>query len=144
VWRPPPRTAGEGRLLGAGHAAAPDAPGRVTASQRRTLRLVRDGRLSSATRAVTAALEAPLTTAVWDKAFSLFPPARPGLATTESVEAEFPGSLAAAVDFGRSAGVPEDLDREAMADAIRRAPRKSAPGPSGLRMEHLRALGMDG
>ena len=144
VWRSAIRTAGKGWPLGAGRAAAPDAPGRVKASQRRSLLLVRDGRLSAATRAPTAAPVEPRTTAVWDKACSLFPPARPGLATTESLEADFPGALAAAVDFARSAGVPDDLHREAVADAIRRAPRSSAFGPSGLQMEHLRAFGEDG
>jgi len=46
--------------------------------------------------------------------------------------------------FGRASGVPRVLSREAVVDAIRRALRGSAPGPSGLRMKHLRALGDEG
>jgi len=81
------------------------------------------------------------TAAVWEKSRRLFPPARPGLATQASVEAEFPATLAAAVTLGRTAGVADSLPHSAADDAIRRAPRGSALGSSRLRMEHLRALG---
>jgi len=144
VWRYTPRTAAERRPPVAGDTDASVAPGKVTAGQRRALRLVKAGRLSAAARALTAPPEALRTPAVRDNACGLFPPIRPGLATTSSVEAEFPGPLAAEVELGRSAGVPEALPRETVADAIRRVPRGSAPGPSGHRMEHLRAFGENG
>jgi len=111
--------------------------------QWRALQLVRAERLSAATRAIMAAPVAPRTPALCEKALGLFTPAQPGLATTASVEAELPAALAAVVSFGLSAGVPDTLPREAVADAIRRAPRGTAAGPSSLRMEHLRALADD-
>jgi len=74
----------------------------------------------------------------------LFPPSLDGLATVASVEREFPAALAEADAFGRISGVPAALPRAATDDALRRAPRGTAPGPSGLRMEHLRALGDSG
>ena len=123
---------------------APGVPARVTVGQRRALRLVRAGRLSAAARALTAAPVAPRSPAVWEKALSLFPPAGPRIATRASVEAAFPVELSSAADFGRISGVPGVLPREAATDAIRRAPRGSALGPSGLRIEHLRALGDEG
>ena len=116
----------------------------MTAAQRRALRLVRAGRLSAAARALTAAPVAPRTPAVWAKALGLFAPARPGLATTAPVKAELQASLAAAAAFSQTTGVPTALPRAAADEAIRRVPRGSAPGPSGLRMEHLRALGDEG
>ena len=143
VWRSAPGRAGtrsRPQYLGGG---APGTPARVTAAQRRALRLVRAGRLSSVVRALTAAPVAPRAPVVCDKARSLFPPARPGLASLKSVERSFPAELEVAASFRRASGVPSVLLREAVGDAIRRATRGSAPGPSGLRMEHLRALGDD-
>ena len=60
------------------------------------------------------------------------------------MEAAFPVQVSSTADFGRASGVPGVLPRKAAADAIRRAPRSSAPGPSGIRIEHLRALGDSG
>jgi len=136
VWRSPPRDARPRQ--------DPPAGGGPTAAQCRALRLVRAGRLGAAARALTAAPVAPRTPAVWAKARALFPPARPGLATATLLETEFPDALTAAAEFGRSAGVPSALPRGSVDAAIRRAPRGSAPGASGLRIEHLRALGEKG
>jgi len=119
-------------------------PPRVTAGQRRALRLVRAGRLSAAARALLALPVAARTPEVWDKALRLFPPATPGLATDASVEAAFPATLDEAVDFGRRSTRPPSLPHEAVAEDIRRGLRGSAPGPSGLRMEHIRTLGGEG
>jgi len=60
------------------------------------------------------------------------------------VEGGLPAELEAAATFGRPSGVPSVLPREAVADVIVCAPRGSAPGPSGSRTEHLRALGDEG
>jgi len=144
VWRSAPGRAGARSRPQDPGGGASRTPARVTAAQRRALRPVRAERLSAAARALTAAPVAPRTPAVWDKARSLFPPARPGLASLASVQEAFPAELAAAADFGRDSGVPRVLPREAVGEAIRRAPRGSAFGPSGLRMEHLRARGDEG
>jgi len=113
---------------------------RATPSQRRALRLVRAGRLSTAVRALCAAPPAPQTAAVWAKARGLFSPAAPATGTTATVEAEFAAKLASAADFGDRPTVPRRVPREAVVVAIRFAPRAAAPGPSGLRPEHLWAL----
>ena len=76
--------------------------------------------------------------------FNIFPPARPGLATTATVEAEFAAGLAAAAAFAQASGVLTALPRAAVEDAIRRAPRGSVPGTSGFRMKYLPALGDEG
>jgi len=142
VWRAPPAPPGRrARLSLARGGARPPPPSAVTAGQRRALRLVQAGRLSAAARALMAAPVAPRTPAVWTKATLLFPPSLDGLATVASVEREFPAAVAEADAFGRTSGVPAALPRAATDDALRRAPRGTAPGPSGLRMEHLRALG---
>lgn len=49
--------------------------------------------------------------------------------------------FARAAEFGGRAATPRHVSREAVTLAIWSAPRRSAPGPSGLRMEHLWALG---
>jgi len=116
----------------------------VTAGQRRALRLVRAGRLSAAARALLSLPVAARTPAVWAKALRLFPPATPGLATNASVAAALPAALDEAAAFGRRSTRPPALPREAVNDAIRRAPRGSAPGPSSLRMEHICTLGGEG
>jgi len=113
---------------------------RATPSQRRALRLVRAGRLSAAARALCADPPAPQTAAVWAKARDLFPPASSATATTATVEAEFAAELVSAADFGDRPTVPRTVSREAVVSAIRSAPRAAAPGPSGLRPEHLWAL----
>ena len=141
VRRLSPRRASRRTSATARGGAPAGSDGSVTAAQRRALRLVRAGRLSAAARALTAAPVAPRTPAVWAKALGLFPPARPGLATTATVEAEVPAALAAAATFSQTTGVPTALPRAAADEAIRRAPRGSTPGPSELRMEHLRVLG---
>ena len=133
VWRPPP--------LAARPRQGSPSGGGTTAAQSRALPLVRAGRLGAAARALTATPFAPRTPAVWENALALFPPARPGLATAPTLAAAFPAALTAAAEFGRAAGVPTALPRGAVDAAIRRAPRGSAPGPSGLRKEPLRALG---
>ena len=144
IWRSNPRPAERQQRPTASGGASAATDGPVTTEQRRALRLVLAGRLSAPARALTAAPVAPRTPAVWTKALGLFPPARPGLATTSTVEAEFPAALAAAAAFSQTHGVPTALPRAAADEAIRRAPRGSAPGISGLRMEHLRALGDEG
>jgi len=84
------------------------------------------------------------TPAVWDKALRLFPPDAPGLATQATVEAAFPAGLASAAAFGRRSALPSVLPREAVDATIRRAPRGSAPGLSGLRIQHILAVGGEG
>ena len=101
-------------------------------------------RTRAAARALLALPVADRTPAVWAKALRLFPPAAPGLASTASVEADFAADLAAAAEFDRRSALPSTLPREAVDEAVRRAPRGSAPGPSGLRMEHIRTLGGEG
>lgn len=138
VWRPSWRRRLDGRrrvVRGGDQAATGLAP-----SQRRALRLVRAGRLSAAARALVADEPAPHSAAVWRKALLLFPPAASASTSAASVEAEFGDLLADAADFGDAATVPRGVTREAVADAIRRAARGAAPGPSGLRVEHLWAL----
>ena len=60
-----------------------------SSSQHRALRLSREGRLSAAARALRAQPLALQTSAIWDKARGLFPPALSASATTTTVEAEF-------------------------------------------------------
>jgi len=144
VWRSPPSPSGRRQRARSAEEAGLSSPAQVTAGQRRALRLVRAGRLSAAARALLAAPVAPRTPAVWDKATLLFPQATPALASAAAIEGEFPDALEAATTFARSSGVPRELPREAVDDALRRAPRGTSPGPSGLRMEHLRALGESG
>ena len=142
VWRPgwarPVPAGGEADRRGGGRAAAP------TRAERRALKLVRAGRLSAAARALGSATPAPRTAAVWDKAVALFPPASSTSATPASVAADFSAALAGAADFGKRPIVPRAVPREAVVDAVRGAPKGSAPGPSGLRPEHLWALSAAG
>ncbi|GAB0494469.1 hypothetical protein MMPV_005762 [Pyropia vietnamensis] len=138
VWRPSWRRCLDGRrreTRPAAFAARGFAP-----SQRRALRLVRAGRLSAAARTLLADEPAPHTAAVWRKAASLFPPATSASASAASVEAGFADLLADAAELGDGATVPRGVTREAVREAIRCAPRAAAPGPSGLRPEHLWAL----
>ncbi|KAK1866515.1 hypothetical protein I4F81_009031 [Pyropia yezoensis] len=151
IWRPPPPgqvgtaigTGPPGAARGGRRARGADAGAtpRPTAAQRRALRLVVAGRLSAAARALTGDPPALRSLAVWLKALRLFPRAGPGQATPASVEADFAASLSRAAEFGGRATTPRHVSREAVTLAIRSAPRRSAPGPSGLRMEHLWALG---
>lgn len=141
MWRPHDRCAAPRPRSHDMRGGAPWSSALVTVAQRRALRPVRAGRLSAAVRAPTAAPVAPRTAAVWKKALSLFSSAEPGLDPAPSVEAAFRAALSAATNFKRVSSGPRVLPREAAADAIRRAPHGSAPGPSGLHMEHLRALG---
>jgi len=60
-----------------------------SSSQHRALRLPREGQLSAAARALRAEPLALQTSAIWDKARGLFPPALSASATTTTVEAEF-------------------------------------------------------
>ena len=87
---------------------------------------------------------APHTPAVWLAAQQLFPCVTSGLATTASVEAAFGPELAAAAAHGTAAAAPLGLSAERVVATIRSAARGSAPGPSGLRIEHLCALAKDG
>ena len=119
-------------------------PPRPTAAQRRALRLERASRLSTAACALLSLPVAARTPTVWAKALRLFPPATPGLATPASKEAAFPAPLASADAFCRRSALPPALPRAAVDEALRHAPRGSAPGPSGLRMEHVRTLGGKG
>jgi len=86
----------------------------------------------------------PQTWAVWLKALALFPPDTADLATPGSVEAAFAAELRVAEAFGAKASTPKTVSREGVAAAIRSAPRGKAPGPSGLRVEHLWALDAGG
>ncbi|GAB0497286.1 hypothetical protein MMPV_008615 [Pyropia vietnamensis] len=138
VWRPSWRRCLHGRRRETRPAAL--AAKGMAPSQRRALRLVRAGRLSAAARTLLADEPAPHTASVWRKATSLFPPATSASASAASVEAEFADLLADAAEFGDGATVPRGVTREAVREAIRRAPRAAAPGPSGLRPEHLWAL----
>jgi len=127
----PVQAGGEADWRGGGRAAAP------TRAQRRALKLVCAGRLSAAARALGSATPAPRTAAVWDKAVALFPPASSASATPASVAADFSAALFGAADFGKRPIVPRAVPREAVVDAVRGAPKGWAPGPSGLRSEHL-------
>ena len=117
---------------------------RLTLVQRRALRQVWRGRLSAAARTLQGAPVAPRNAAVWHATQRLFPRAAPGLATTESVEAEFGPELAVVAAHGAARGAPSGLSAATVVAAIRSAARGSAPGPSGLRMEHLWELAEDG
>jgi len=112
--------------------------------QRRALRQVWRGRLSAAARTLKGAPVAPHNAAVWHAAQRLFPRAAPGLAATESVEAEFGPELAVVAAHGAARGAPSGLSAATVVAVIRSAARGSAPGPSGLRMEHLWVLAEDG
>ena len=138
VWRPgwarPVPEGGEADRRGGGRAAAP------TRAQRCALKLVRAGRLSAAAQALGSATPAPRTAAVWDKAVALFPPTSSASATPASVAADFSAALAGADDFGKRPIVPRAIPRMTVVDAVPGVPKGSAPGPSGLRPEHLWAL----
>jgi len=82
----------------------------------------------------------PSTRAVWRKANRLFPRGTPDLPTAESVAAAFPEELKEVAAFGERLKAPLKVMREGVAAAIRGAGRGKAPGPSGLRVEHLWAL----
>jgi len=87
---------------------------------------------------------APRTAAVFRAAQRLVPPATPGLATTASIEAEFGEELAVAAAHGEAAWELRGGSAATVVATIRSAAPGSAPGPSGLRMEHLWALAADG
>jgi len=112
----------------------------VSAAQRRALRQVAAGRLSAAARSLVAEEAAPQTGAAWAKAQALFPPATPTLATRATVQAAFPAELAEAAAFGARRAAAPGVTRAGVAAVVREAPRGKAPGPSGLRVEHLWAL----
>jgi len=132
-WRPwwarPVPEGGEAHRRGGGRAAAP------TRAQRRALKLVRAGRLSAAARALGSATPAPRTSAVWEKAVELFPPAASAAATPASVAADFSAALADTDDFGQRPIVPRAVRgrRWWMPSAARPWPRRRghpASGPS--------------
>jgi len=142
VWRPAARGAAVADRRGGRRAVAPNL--RATSAQRRALRQVAAGRLSTAARSLVAEEAAPQTGAAWAKACALFPPATPALATRASVQAASPSELAEAAAFGARRGAPPGVTRDGVSAVEREAPRGKAPGPSGLRVEHLRALGAAG
>ncbi|KAK1867171.1 hypothetical protein I4F81_009680 [Pyropia yezoensis] len=145
IWRPPVgRGARPAGAVREGDALSPARPARPTAAQRRALRQVRSGRLSAAARSLLAAPAAAKTPAVWAKACRLFPPAAPELTAAASVAAAFPAELVAAEAAATDAPAPATLSRAAVETAIRSAAAGKAPGPSGLRTEHLWALAPDG
>jgi len=86
------------------------------------------------------------TDAVRAKTSTLFPAATPELATANSLADAFPTKLAAAKPFGeaRAGTEPRQLAAETVVATIRSAAPGKAPGPSGLRMDHLRALTLAG
>jgi len=98
------------------------------------------GRLSAAMRALRGTPTAPGTPATWRTAGALFPPAISATATMASVEAAFPAELAKAAAFGAAAAAAPALSAATVTAAIRSLGRDTAPGPSGLRPEHLWAL----
>jgi len=147
VWRPgvhAARRAGDRRAPDVRVSQRRTATARLTPAQRRALRQAAAGRLSAAALSLLAEPLAPQTWAMWLKALALFPCSSPDLATTASVEEEFEAELKEAEAFGAKASTPKSVTREGVAAAIRSAPRGKAPGPSGLRVEHLWALDAGG
>ncbi|GAB0498621.1 hypothetical protein MMPV_009967 [Pyropia vietnamensis] len=146
IWRPCGGGGVRPRMAEATAGAAPPPahPDRPSAAQRRALRQVRCGRLSAAARSLLAAPAAAKTPAVWAKACALFPPASPAMATARAVAAAFPAELEAAEAAATATPAPSSLPRAAVETAIRSAAAGKAPGPSGLRTEHLWALASDG
>eukprot|EP00168_Porphyra_purpurea_P007279 TRINITY_DN1905_c0_g1_i2.p3 TRINITY_DN1905_c0_g1~~TRINITY_DN1905_c0_g1_i2.p3 ORF type:complete len:396 (+),score=63.75 TRINITY_DN1905_c0_g1_i2:580-1767(+) len=135
-----------GRRGGGSAPAAPTSP-HLNKRQRRALRRLARGQVGGCMQTLTGDAVAAESDAVLHKARGLFPPATPDLATAESVAATFRDGLAAATAFGEAeaiapatAVVPPALDSATIVAAIRSAARGKAPGPSGLRMEHLWAL----
>jgi len=138
VWRPAAHGAAVANRRCVGRAFAPKL--RVTGTQRRTLRQLAAGRLRAAPRSLVADEAAPQTVAAWAKACALFPPATPTLATRATVQATFPDELSEAAAFGARRGAPPGVTQDGAAAVLRKASRGMAPGPSGLRVEHLWAL----
>jgi len=102
------------------------------------------GRLSAAMRALQGTPVAPASQATWRAAGAFFPPATPTLAPIVSVEAAFPAEMARAAACGALAAATPALSAEAVTSATRSLGRDTAPGPSGLRPEHLWALPASG
>jgi len=98
------------------------------------------GRLSAAARTLVAEEAAPQTGAAWATASALFPPATPTLAAPATVHAAISAELEEAAAFGARRGAPPGVTCDGVAAVVREAPRGKAPGPSGLRVEHLWAL----
>jgi len=147
VWRQPPggrataRDAGAADVPAAGGAVAGGGP-RPTKRQRRALRRLAHGQLWGCVQTLTGQQVAAETNAVRAKTSILFPAATLELATADSQASAFPTELAAAKAFGaaRAGTEPRQLAAETVVATIRLAARGKAPGPSGLRMEHLWAL----
>eukprot|EP00168_Porphyra_purpurea_P001492 TRINITY_DN1180_c0_g1_i22.p1 TRINITY_DN1180_c0_g1~~TRINITY_DN1180_c0_g1_i22.p1 ORF type:complete len:360 (+),score=44.92 TRINITY_DN1180_c0_g1_i22:288-1367(+) len=109
--------------------------------QRRALRQVWRGRLSAAARTRQGAPVAPHTAAVLRAGQRLFLRATPELAATATVVSEFGSELSVAAAHGRTTGLLQSLSAATIVTTIWSATRGSAPGPSGLRKEHLWAFG---
>lgn len=153
IWKNPPGAGTERAARSAnGHRRTPEpraADSRDSyispaPAKRRALRKVRTGRLRSIMRALADAPAAAATPATCDKARTLFPAHTPGLGNAASFTENFPDGLGAAEDFGAGPGGGLTLPARTVTAAIRAAPRGTAPGPSGLRMEHLWALCLRG
>jgi len=115
---------------------------RPTKRQRRALRRLAHGQLRGCVPTLTGQPVAAGTDEVRAKTGTLFPAAKPELATADSLAAAFPAELEAAKAFGavRAGTVPRRLAAQSVVATIRSAARGKAPGPAGIRMEHLRAL----
>jgi len=152
VWRRPPgcrapehdavaadvSTTGDGQVAMAGPLPS--------MRQRRALRRLAHGQLRGCVQTLTGQPVAAETDAVRHKTSTLFPATTPDLATAESLAAAFPDQLAAAKVFGdaRAGTAPRQLVAETVGAVIRSAARGKAPGPSGLRSEHIWALSSAG
>lgn len=132
--QPAPDTLPYGRVL---RPPTPAQPGPSGGSPDAT---VCAGRLSAAARALLSDEPAAQAPAVWRKAAFLFLPAASASAASASVAKDFSDLLADAEAFGDGATVPRSVSRDEVVTSIHRAPRATAPGPSGLRMEHLQLL----
>lgn len=144
--RSPAVAAAGGLGTGSGSAGSRPPPLRPTRAQRRALRLARAGRLLAAVRALMGSDPAPRTLQVWLRALGLFLRRGTGRCSTSSVEEYFHDELDKVEQWSAmEAEEGEDgVPAEAVEADIRSAPRGSAPGPSGLRVEHLWALDAGG
>jgi len=115
---------------------------RPTKRQCRALRRLAHGQLRGCVQTLTGQPVAAETDEVRAKTSSLFPAATPELATADSLAAAFPVELEKANAFGeaRAGTEPRRLAAETVVATSRSAARGKAPGPSGIRMEHLLAL----
>jgi len=138
VWRP--AGAGAAGADRAGGRRAPAPCPRVTGARRCALRQVAAGRPSAAERSLVVEEAAPQTGAAWANARTQFPRATPALATRALVQASFPAEMAEAAVLGARRGAAPGVTRDGVAAVVREAPRGKAPGPSGIRLEHLWAL----